>query len=624
MSTRTKLLLAQAPLAVAVVLLGVIATRALSSLGAEGGRILEDNFRSILAAERMKDAIERLQETAALAAIRGTAEQGTARATNERRRFESELQAQERNITESGEEEATRKLRELWRVYEEQFDRFAATRDVAAARTFFGAELVPAADAIRSAADRILAINQDAMSRKSERARQSAARLNTSLMLASCLAFLGGALLSILITNRLVRPLGLLARAVQQIGEGDFDARISLAGRDEVAQLAGHVNALAARLKQYRQSSLGDLLLAQQASQAAIDSLPDPVLVFDVRGEVLNVNRAAETVLGVTLEGGGDPLAATTPEVRAVLERARDHVLKGKGAYTPKGFEEATRVVLAEGDRYYLPRATPALGEEGAIAGAAVMFQDVTRLRRVDELRNDTVATLAHELCTPLTSLRMAIHLCVGHAAGPLTEQQSDLLYASREDCDRLQSIVDELLHLARIQGAHIELQRRAISPTSLVETTLDAHRGIAAKHYVQLEPELPPGLGDVEADGERIRVVLANLLTNAIRRSPPGATVLVRTRSVDGTVRFEVADSGDAIPPELRSTIFERFAQSSQAPGPGAPLGLSFAREIVEAHGGQIGVDSEPGAGGTFWFTLPLMNASPPPTGPVEPSVDV
>jgi signal transduction histidine kinase len=412
-------------------------------------------------------------------------------------------------------------------------------------------------------------------------------------------------LLSVLITNRLVRPLGLLTRAVQQIGQGDFDARISITGRDELAQLAQHVNAMAARLKQYRRSSLGEMLLAQQASQAAIDSLPDPVIVFDAAGGVLNANRAAEAVLGVTLErSDGNPLSATPAAVRAVLERARDHVLKGKGTYTPKGFEEATSVPVADAERFFLPRATPVYAEEGDLAGATVTLQDVTRLRRVDELRNDMVATLAHELWTPLTSLRMGIHLCLEQAAGPLTEQQSDLLYACRDDCDRLQTIVDELLHLARIQGARIELDQRPTAPASLVETTVDAHRALAAKHYVQLEAEVPTGIADVPADRERIRVVLANLLTHAIRRSPPGATVTVRVWPDADEVRFEVADSGETISAELRSALFDRFAPSD-AVNAGSGLGLSFAKEIVEAHGGRIGVDSKPGRGSTFWFTL-------------------
>jgi len=511
MKVRMKLLLAQAPLAVALAVVGVLAARTVSSLGQGSNTILTDNYRSVLAAERMKESIEHVEGTASLQLLGGAAAPGT-KAAGERQRFEAELKVQEGNVTEPGEDAATRELRARWNAYQERFDRFGATADAAEARRVFLAELEPAFGAVKKAADAIIAINQDAMMQKGARARAASERMTTAMLLAALAALLIGGLLSATATSRLLRPLALLTRTVEQIGEGDFDARISLPGRDEVAQLAVHVNTMAARLSEYRRSSLGDLLLAQQASQAAIDSLPDPVIVFDLDGGVLNVNRPAESLLGVALEAAvADPLRAVAAPVRAVLQQVRDHVLSGKGVYTPKGFEEATLVTSADGDRYLLPRATPVYGEAGDVRGATVILQDVTRLRRVDELRNDVVATVAHELRTPLTSLRMAIHLCLEQIAGPLTERQADLLYAGRDDCERLQSTVDELLHLARIQGGQITLDYRPTSPASLVETAIDGQGAAAAERHVQLETAVLPGLSDVRADRDRIRLDLRN-----------------------------------------------------------------------------------------------------------------
>ena len=269
------------------------------------------------------------------------------------------------------------------------------------------------------------------------------------------------------------------------------------------------------------------------------------------------------------------------------------------------------RTFVTDADRYLLPRATPVYGEAGDVRGATVILQDVTRLRRVDELRNDVVATVAHELRTPLTSLRMAIHLCLEQVAGPLTERQADLLYAGRDDCERLQSTVDELLHLARIQGGQITLDYRPTSPASLVETAIDGQGAAAAERHVQLETAVLPGLSDVRADRDRIRLVFANLLSNAIRHSPPGAVVTVRALPALTGVRFEVIDAGKGIPKELQAAVFEKFFRAPDAPPGGTGLGLSIAKEIVEAHGGQIGVESEIGRGSTFWFTLPAGEAA-------------
>src|SRR6185295_10423507 len=179
-----------------------------------------------------------------------------------------------------------------------------------------------------------------------------------------------------------------------------------------------------------------------------------------VTGDIRNVNRAAETILGLHIENAPqDPLQDADPSIRAVLEQLRTHVLSGNGPVLPKGFEDAIRVPAREGDTYLLPRATPVYEMGGTLIGATVILQEVTRLRRFDELKNNLVATVAHEFRTPLTSLRMAIHLLTEGLAGPVTEKQADLLHAAREDCERLQSFVDELLDLSRIQSGRMELR---------------------------------------------------------------------------------------------------------------------------------------------------------------------
>jgi signal transduction histidine kinase len=245
--------------------------------------------------------------------------------------------------------------------------------------------------------------------------------------------------------------------------------------------------------------------------------------------------------------------------------------------------------------------------EQEGITGATVILQDVTRLHRFDELKNNLVATVAHEFRTPLTSLRMAIHLCLEEVAGPVTEKQADLLYAAREDCERLQSIVDELLDLARMQAGRIELQQLMTAPAALVDAAIETHHAMAAERGLQLEAVILPSGGDVFVDRDRLQIVFANLITNAIRHTPAGGRIEVRARPINSTVRFEVADAGEGIPPEHLRHIFDKFYRVPGAPSGSAGLGLSIAKEIVEAHGGEIGVESEVGQGTTFWFTIPL-----------------
>jgi signal transduction histidine kinase len=171
--------------------------------------------------------------------------------------------------------------------------------------------------------------------------------------------------------------------------------------------------------------------------------------------------------------------------------------------------------------------------------------------------------------------------------------------------------MVDELLDLARIQSGRIELRRARIAPAALIDAALDAHRGPAVERRIHLAGEVLPGLPGVLADRERLQVVLSNLLVNAIRHTPEGGQIVLRARAEGTQVRFEVADSGPGIPLDAQAAIFDKFVRVPSTPG-GTGLGLSIARDVVEAHGGRIGVDSTPGHGATFWFTVPAAAAEP------------
>jgi two-component system, NtrC family, sensor histidine kinase KinB len=600
---RTKLLLAQLPLVLALAGTAVAASLIARTLGHSSRHILEDNYRSVLAAQRMKEAVERM-DSGALFALSGRAEVGREQVTVNRRRFADELRVQAGNVTEPGERELTDKLRASWDGYVAEFDRFTARPD---ADAYFD-RLLPAFTRVKDAAEAILDINQDAMVRKSEAAGREARSFDTLLLVVAFASCLLAVLASSALTARLLRPLTVLGHVARRIGAGELDARARLEGSDEIATLARELDTMAEHLERYRKSSLGELLEAQQAAQAAMDSMPDPILIVRIDGRLAQVNRGAEEALAVSVEEPGrDSLTALDADVRAVIERVREHVLAGRGAYAPKGLEEAFRV----GERWFLPRASPVYSEEGAVSGTTVVLQDVTRLLRFDELKNNLVATVAHEFRTPLTSLRMAIHLMAEHTVGPLTEKQADLVQAAREDCERLQSTVDELLDLSRIQSGRIELRLQPLEIESAVNAALEAHRAMAAQRSVELRAEVLPGTGTVLGDPDRIQLVFANLVNNAVRHSRAGAAVVLRAIAQEAKARFEVVDEGPGIPREYHQAIFEKYFRMPGTPSGGAGLGLFIAKEIVESHGGEIGVISEPGKGSTFWFTVPLAPAA-------------
>jgi signal transduction histidine kinase len=467
---------------------------------------------------------------------------------------------------------------------------------------------------VKNAADVILNINQDAMMQKSEEADRLAHNTNLLVITSALAALVLGVAVSMTLTNRLLAPLGVLTQAVNRLGQGDFQTRALVSTHDEIGQLAAQFNTMAKHLGDYRSSSLGELLLAQRASQAAIDSIPDPVIVFTADGGVLSMNSAAQQLIdgAAAADGAAPPLTSLPPALRQPVEEARLFVLQGNGPYLPKGFDDALLLDQHGARRYFLLRATPIYEEQGRITGTTIILQDVTRLHRFDELKNDLVATVAHEFRTPLTSLRMAIHLCLEGVAGGLTEKQADLLTVGREDCERLQGIVDDLLDLARLQSGGIKMDLRPTPSRDLVNAAADHYRAAAEEKRLYLEVGVPEAQETVLADSEQVGIVLSNLLANAVRHTAAGGTVKLDTASTGGSVRFEVSDTGEGIAEEYHAAIFEKFFRVPGSKSGSAGLGLALSKEIVEAHGGSIGIRSTPGHGAAFWFTLARVTEGP------------
>ena len=607
MTIRTRLLLASAPLAAALALLGVFAVRAIHHLGHRSQTILAQNYRSVLAAQRMNEALERIDSGAIFAAT-GQRARGLAQQAENRRIFESELRVEENNITEPGEGEAAATLRRGWEDYQRAVDACLARADGPEVEKCYFGELEPRFRALKESTEAVLALNQDAMVLKSERARIESEQIGAAMIAVALAALVLGVASSWLLARRVAHPLAALGQAVDQFGRGDFAVRAATRGGAEIAQLAETFNAMADRISEYRKSSLGEMIQAQLAAQAALDSLSDPVFVFATDGSISSLNRAAEQLFPVKAREAPE-LALLAPALRDALDAVRSHVLSGKGAFAPRSFDEAFAAATPDGERSFLPRAEPIYEEGGGIVGATVVLQDVTRLRRFEELRNDLVSTVAHQFRTPLTSLRMAIHLCLEGVAGALSPRQQDLLYAAREECERLQGIVDELLDLARLQSGTIQLDVEDVAAAALIERAAKAFRAGAAAKGITLAADPLPSGECVRADSARIQMVFSNLLENALRHTPSGGRVELRARDADGSVRFEVADTGPGIPEALRARVFEKFYRGpSDAPG-GAGLGLSIARDVVHAHGGEIGAEGAPGGGSLFWFTLPMTS---------------
>ncbi len=415
-------------------------------------------------------------------------------------------------------------------------------------------------------------------------------------------ALVGGILLSLFLSYRLSRsllsPIRSLTASAAALGEGNLDHDVPVTSDDELGEMARSFNTMAAKLRAYREATTAKVVKAQRTMEATLAATPDPLFVVDRAGARVVYNPAAEKL--ALLPDFGERF----PE--ALEERLKEVVSSGHH-YLPTNYDQVIAVEDKGRECYFLPRIL-AIGDElTGFGGAAMILQDVTKFRLLDDAKSNLVGTVSHELKTPLTSLRMAIYLLLEQNVGPLTKKQRDLLETARDDADRLIRILNDILDLARLESGVASLNKRDVPIANLLEDMAREIKAITDDADQKVNISIDPSLSTVFVDPERIRHVFINLLANASKYSPGESTITLYAQSdSEGWIRFGVRDEGPGIPEESVPYIFEKFYRVPGQTKKGAGLGLTIAREITVAHGGTIAATSKLGEGSDFHFLIP------------------
>ncbi len=605
MNLRNKLLLSFLIFIAALVALGVWSALSLRELGEVSRRIIAHNYDSVVAAQDMKESLERM-DSAALFLLLGDRDRAMGQFNQHRARFDAAFGKAAGNITEPGEPEIIEAIRSDRDEYYRRFGAFIASGERRRPGDYFQ-QLEPLFNKIRAECEQLLQLNQRAMAAKSDAAAGVARReFLFTLLLAGALAAAGLAL-AILLANGIMRPLRELTATAARIAGGDLTAKARVTSRDEIGILAAEFNRMAERIQQLRRSDLGRLVVAQQTTEAAIDSLFEPVLVTDGEGKITRLNRAAESLFGARANVVGKSISEVAHDQRIAM--AVSESLRAERSVAAENVAAAIPISINGTEQSFRLRTTPMRDAEGRLLGAVALLEDITRLREIDRFKSEFVDTAASYLQAPLLNMQMGLHCLITDAAGEMTDEQKDILYACREDGERLERLMRDLTDLSRIESGEAAPRLAPARIEDVVQSAVETFRLKAEAKDQSLKTAIAPALPLLNADAEQIKRVLENLLSNAIRYTPRGGEIRITAARREDYVSISVADTGHGIPPEHLTRLFHRFLSVPGAKPGSTGLGLAISKRLVEAHGGQISARSEVGRGTTITFTLPVAH---------------
>ncbi len=598
MSFRTKLILAfSGPLAI-LILLGLVSIRTIAMSSHTLQKIFRENYDSVAACLKMKDAILGMDRNAEKFVWEGVKD---ASLSSEEQKFADHLGFQQGNVTLPGEQELTDKLTKQWSVYHSLFERFFTLPGEGNGRLeFYRQRLLPQSMLVSNLAQRIADINLDNMVSADGQARRKAAETNRTMVLLVVSGVVLAVLFAGIIWRSLARFLSRLIRSVEEIKRGNLDLFVEVKTKDEIGNLASAFNEMTSSLRQFRTTNRKQLLRFQRATNSVLNALPGAVAVCNPAGIIELSNEAAVKMFA--LAPGGSIKDAGDQRIAGLFDRASREMRPIRS----DGWDRAIQKFVDGDEKFFMPEAVPILDDERTSIGVTLVLSDVTRLRKADEVKSGLISTVSHELKTPLTSIRLATHALFNEKLGILSPQQAELVAAAREESDRLHRIIDNLLELGKMESGRSGHNFAVLNAEEVLLAAADEVRAAFADRGVALSVDLPQNPPSVMADGLRLGIVFANLLNNSLRHTPPGGKVNLSVQEADCEVVFAVEDTGQGIPEEDLDRIFEKFFRVSGVEEQGASgLGLAIVKEIVGEHGSRIEVSSRPGMGARFTFAL-------------------
>ena len=539
----------------------------LNRLSYDSKAILKDNYRSLVYSKNIGQLLDN----------RSVPNQAQLKV------IDTNISAEQSNITEVGEQQFADSLRA-------NFESLKASLSNPETVDLFKQKIKPLLYNITQ-------VNMTAIERKNHTAEDTANHAAIIVAFIGSLCFLIAFTFVINFPGYIANPIRELTQGIKEVADKNYEKRLMFDSNDEFGDLAEAFNLMARRLNDYENSNLASILFEKKRIEAIINSMQDAVVGFDDKMTIVFANGLACTIIGQTeaqLIGKHGPDVALENDLLRNMLITDQHKMK----------------IYANDKESYFNKETVDVVNEGITIGKVVILKNITEFQQLDEAKTNFIATISHELKTPISSIKMSLKLLDDARIGDVNTEQKQLLQNIDDDTRRLLQITGELLDMAQVETGKINLNFGNTHPQNIVNYAVQAIKFLADQKQITIDVKCPESLPQVQADLDKTTWVLINLLSNAVKYSPTKSTInLTVKKQAKDTLEFSVQDHGQGIEDRYLSRIFERYFK---VPGAGLDktgtgLGLAIAKDFIEAQGGKIGVESQEGEGSRFYYTLKI-----------------
>ena len=572
MRIKTKLNLGVGVLFLLIIILSIISAFYIYTIKKDTQNIIKTNYETLEYSRNMLLALDEINENDSKSVAV----------------FEVNLKKQLGNITEVGENIATYKLRDNFIFFKNNIQNDNVKFQIH--QNIF----------------EIMKLNMDAIKQKSDVAKKTAETANFWVIIIGTLCFLIAFNLLVNLPNNIANPIKELTTSIQEIANKNYSKRVHFFDHNEFGDLANSFNTMAEKLEEYHSTNLFKLLFEKKRLETLINNMHDPIIGLDSENIILFVNNEALKIIGLKQD---DVIG------KSALKLALENDLIRTLLNTKSNLQKSAPIkIFADGKESYFETETVNItitptGEDKTIdIGDVIILRNITIFKELDFAKTNFIATVSHELKTPISSIKFSLQLLEKTETGKINEEQKQLIESIKEDSQRLLKITGELLDISQLETGNIHLCIEKSNPYHIVNYALEAVKVQAEQKQIELVVEAENDLPEVKADSEKTGWVLINFLTNAITYSTNYSQIIVKLKKENNQVVFQVIDKGKGIDKRYQSKVFDKYFQIPGSNKSGTGLGLAISKEFIEAQNGSIAIESELGLGSTFSIGLNIV----------------